>query len=272
MQNPNRSHLPSGGREGAYADQGAGAVVDAHETILRREGRGGRDRLPVSERRRRRLVEGDGGPVGERGLGRLDARPERLTLAAREIGPRDGGGEREGADARADAAADVVCVGRQPEADGHGVFLFLIREVGHELRRLAEEDRQHAGRRGVQRARVADAVETEPPAGQRDGIERRRAGPLVHDEDAGAAGLDAHRAAALPGGASAARTAVSTARWASASGPGTVQPAALRWPPPPNCAAIRWTSTSPLPRRLTFTSPPSSRKRHATRTVAIERG
>src|SRR2546425_2825547 len=72
--------------------------------------------------------------------------------------------------------------------------------------------------------------------------------------------------------ASAPRTAASTTRVASASGFASVHPAAFGWPPPPNCAAIRCTSTSPLPRRLTFTWPRYSRKRHATRTVATERG
>src|SRR5207244_3493196 len=91
-----------------------------------------------------------------------------------------------------------------------------------------------------------------------------RSRALVADEHAGATDPHAHLADPPASGASgvpasAARTAASTTRVASASGPAIVHPAALRWPPPPNHAAIRCTSTSPLPRRLTFTWPRDSR-------------
>src|SRR5262249_62407593 len=103
--------------------------------------------------------------------------------------------------------------------------------------------------------------EPEPPAHQRHRVERRDAGDLVDDQHPR---LDHARIASA--------TAASTSRVTASSAPVTVKPAALRWPPPPNLAAMRWTSTSPLPRRLTFTCPPRSRSRPATRTEAIERG
>src|SRR5712692_8605657 len=66
--------------------------------------------------------------------------------------------------------------------------------------------------------------------------------------------------------------AASTAALACARSPGSTTPAAFGWPPPPKRAAIRATLTSPLARRLTFTSPASSRKRIATFAVRSERG
>src|SRR5207245_9630859 len=112
----------------------------------------------------------------------------------------------------------------------------------------------------------------DPATRERPDGARRLPPRLGAREPARAADPDAHLVRAPGAAASAARTAASTTRVASASGFASVHPAAFGWPPPPNCAAIRCTSTSPLPRRLTFTWPRYSRKRHATRTVATERG
>src|SRR5207245_11772541 len=198
-----------------------------------------------------------------------DERPARL-LEQVPLQPGDRG-------LRQDATADVEGVGREPEADRRDVLFVLVHEVRRELGRLADQDGQDARRPGVERAGVADPADAESPTNERDDVERRRSRALVDDEHAGATDPHAHLADPPASGASgvpasAARTAASTTRVASASGPAIVHPAALRWPPPPNRAAIRCTSTSPLPRRLTFTWPRDSRKRHSTRTVAAERG
>src|SRR5262249_17507420 len=125
---------------------------------------------------------------------------------------------------------------------------------------------QHARGRGVQRARMADAPDAESLARERNGIERRHAGDLVDDEDSGRG--RGHRRAAR-----AALTASRTRRVTASSAPLAVKPAAVPRPPPPNPAAIVFTSTSPFARRLTFTRPPpSSRSRQATFTLPIERG
>src|SRR5207237_10109830 len=116
-------------------------------------------------------------------------------------------------------------------------------------RRLAGHERPHAGGVGVERAGMADALEAEPATHQRDRVERGHARRLVEHEDPGAG----HRG-------SDSRTAVRTSRVTASSEPAAVKPAALGCPPPPKRAAIRWTSTSPLPRRLTFTWVPRSRR------------
>src|SRR5262245_8312308 len=170
---------------------------------------------------------------------------------------------------RHDPTAHLVRIRRQAEPDRREIFLVLIDQVRRELCRFADEDRQHAGRVGIECAGVADAANAQTTARERDDVERGRAGPLVDDQDPGPDGAVFHDAGLPP---TARRAAARTRRAASAKGPGTVQPAALTWPPPPNCAAIFWTSTSPLPRRLTFTCPSRSRRRHATRTEATERG
>src|SRR5262245_45863043 len=168
-----------------------------------------------------------------------------------------------------DAAAHVVRICRQPKPDRREILLVLIDQVRRELRRLADEDRQHARCVGIERAGVADAASAQTTTRDRDHVERGRAGPLVDDQDSGPDGAVLHDGGLPP---TARRAASRTRRIASGKGPRIVQPAALTWPPPPNCAAIFWTSTSPLPRRLTFTCPSRSRRRHATRTEATERG
>ena len=165
-----------------------------------------------------------------------DERPARLG----EQGPLEPRNRR----LRQDTTADIVRIGGDAEADRRDVFLVLIHEVRRELGRLADQDGQDPRRAGVERAGVADPADAELPADERDHIERRHPRPLVDDEHAGAAGLLAHVAdRPAPGAwepaASAARTATSTTRVASAIGPAIVHPAALGWPPPPNCAAIR---------------------------------
>src|SRR5262245_1769600 len=168
-----------------------------------------------------------------------------------------------------DAAAHVARIRRQPKPDRREILLVLLDQVRRELRRLADEDRQHAGRVGIERAGVPDTADAQTTARDRDDVERGHPRPLVDDQDSGPDGGVLHDAGLSP---TARRAAARTRRVASAKGPGNVQPAALTWPPPPNCAAILWTSTSPLPRRLTFTCPSRSRRRHATRTEATERG
>src|SRR5665811_2150412 len=70
-----------------------------------------------------------------------------------------------------------------------------------------------------------------------------------------------------------AASASSTLFFTSTKVPGTVHPAALRCPPPPNRAATAETSTRPLERKLTRkTSPSSSRREKATSTPTMERG
>src|SRR5207253_4005845 len=170
---------------------------------------------------------------------------------------------------RQDASAHVVGVGRHAEAHRREIFLVLVDEIRRELGRLADEDREHPSGIRVEGPGVADPADAQTPAGDGDDVERGRAAPLVDDQDARARRLGAHERAAP---STARRTAASTTRVASGSGPGTVHPAALTWPPPPNWAAICRTSTSPLPRKLTLTVPPSSRSRQATRTDATERG
>src|SRR3970282_2204844 len=64
-----------------------------------------------------------------------------------------------------------------------------------------------------------------------------------------------------------------TLRFPSSRDPRTVQPAALRWPPPPCAEAMADTSTFPLERRLTRYSPASSsRNAAATSTPKMDRG
>ena len=47
-------------------------------------------------------------------------------------------------------------VGRQAEAQRGDVFLVLVDQIGRELRGLADEDREHPGRIGIERTGVAD--------------------------------------------------------------------------------------------------------------------
>ena len=56
---------------------------------------------------------------------------------------------------------------------------------GHQLGRLAEQHRQHAGGVGVEGAGVADTLEPEPAPDEGDGVERGDPGRLVDDQDAG---------------------------------------------------------------------------------------
>src|SRR3989449_3403777 len=186
-----------------------------------------------------------------------EAAARRLQPLAREPGHRRLGEH---------AAGEIVRVGGDAEADGRDVFLVLVHQIGRELGGLADEQRQDAGGRRVEGAGVADAPHAEPLARERDGVERRRAGGLVDDEDP-------RRGRGHRGAARAALTASRTRRVTASSGPLIVQPAALAWPPPPKPPAMRVTSTSPLARRLTFTPPPpSSRRRQATFPPPIGRG
>src|SRR5437899_1456154 len=278
MQDANGPDLAPARHQFSDADQRPGDVVNSYEATPRSRGRDNLGRLAVGEDRRAVPVQPNNAPSGQRCLGRAHPGPE-LPSPFRQLAPGHGVPEIEGADPtpdetpdrnlRQNAAAHVVGVRRQSEADRREVLLALVDEIGCELRRLPDEDRQHAGRVGIERARVPDATHAQTATNDRDNIERGRAAPLVDDEDAGAGEVRAHDTR-FP--STARRTAASTTRVASGSGPVTVQPAALTCPPPPNCAAIFWTSTSPLPRRLTFTSPSRSRKRQATRTEATERG
>jgi len=72
---------------------------------------------------------------------------------------------------RQHSATHVVRVRRQPKADRGEVLLVLVDEIGRELRRLAHEDRQHAGRVGVESARVPDAADAQPATNDRDDVE-----------------------------------------------------------------------------------------------------
>jgi hypothetical protein len=84
---------------------------------------------------------------------------------------------------REHVAAQVLRVGADPEAHDRAVLLVVIGEVAHELRRLAEQDRQDAGRVGIERARVADAAHAQAAPHQPDDVERRDARGLVDYED-----------------------------------------------------------------------------------------
>ncbi len=167
---------------------------------------------------------------------------------------------------RQHAPAQVVRIRRHAEAqDGH-VLLVLVDQIGRELRGLADENREHSGGVRIERAGVADPPHAEaPPERWR---RRRRTSRRVPCRPRGRRSGTASPLTSFPGRRRRRRTAASRTRVASGSGPATVHPAAFTWPPPPNCAAIFCTSTSPLPRRLTFTEPSSSRRKQATRTDA----
>src|SRR5207245_7317876 len=108
-------------------------------------------------------------------------------------------------------------------------------ERRRELGRLADEDRKHPGGVRVEGPGVTDPADAQTAARDGDDVERGGAASLVDDQDARPRRLRAHERAAP---STALRTAASTSRVASGSGPGTVHPAALTCPPPPNCAAI----------------------------------
>src|SRR5262249_48275094 len=136
-----------------------------------------------------------------------------------------------------------------------------------QLGRLADQDGQHAGGVRIERPAVTDLRRTQKPSEMGDDLKRRHAGALLDREDAG--GGPGHRG----WDPRTSRTAASTVAVAAGSEARTVQPAAFWGPPPPNRPAMRLTGTSPLPRRLTFTTPgPSSRKSIATRTPSSDRG
>src|SRR5438093_3470475 len=160
------------------------------------------------------------------------------------------------------AALEILRVGGDSEADGDDILLLLVADVGHELRRFADENQQDADGGGVEGAAVTHGSGLQMAADKSDDVVRRDAGGLVDRQDARDRRIHSI----------AAPTAVSTAWVATVSGPAIVKPAAFRCPPPPNFAAMALTSTSPLPRRLTFTWPSRSRSRHATRTDSTERG
>ena len=92
------------------------------------------------------------------------------------------------------AAAHVTGVGGDAETQGRHVFLVLVGEVGHQLRRLAEQHGQHPGGVGVERAGVADTLEPEPAPDEGHGVEGGDPGRLVDDQDAGRA----HASTAAP--------------------------------------------------------------------------
>src|SRR2546430_1857678 len=271
MQDSDGFHAAPVLRDRADADERTGDVVDADGgAALAARGCPDLDRLAVPERDGRALVEGHPLPARQRRFRRRDARPEHCRLGADDVGPGDRVGEVEGADTTPDEALDGAAVAeRGPQVGG---------EHPH-VSALAADDTEGGPRRGdlVDGDRMDDdfprlAVDLDPLARQ-----LVEAPPLVVDRRVhGRDLLDPtdERPARRPraGAARGAGAAASTPRVASASGFASVHPAAFGWPPPPNCAAIRCTSTSPLPRRLTFTWPRYSRKRHATRTVATERG
>src|SRR5262245_10057178 len=167
-----------------------------------------------------------------------------------------------------DCPGQILRLGHQAEPDGRDVLLVEVDEVRGELRPLPDQDRQNAGRLGIERATVADLGRAQQAAQMCDHLERRDPGALVDGQDAGAGAL-AHDVP--PSRASL--TTASSAAVASSSVPRTVQPAALACPPPPKRWAMPFTATSPFPRRLALTTPSaSSRRSRATFTLPIDRG
>src|SRR5262245_38952937 len=163
---------------------------------------------------------------------------------------------------------EILALGGDPQPHGSHVLLVEIDEIRSELGGLADQDREQPGGGGIERAAVADPGRAEDPAQVGHHLERRHARPLLDRENAGAMAI-AHDVRP----SRARLTAASMAVFAWSSGPGSVQPAAFWWPPPPNWWAIRFTGTSPFPRRLAFTRPPGSASSStATFTPAMERG
>ena len=118
--------------------------------------------------------------------------------------------------------AQVLGLGHDAEPDGRHVLLVELDQVGRELGRLADQDRQHARGVGIERAAVTDLGGAQHAAEVRHHLERRHARPLVHRQDAGRPAAHAEALAS-----SAAPTAASTAAVASSSVPRSVQPAAF---------------------------------------------
>ena len=69
--------------------------------------------------------------------------------------------------------------------DGEAVDLRAVHDVGHGLRRLAERDRQHAGRQRIERAGMSGLLGLEQPLDLGDGLGRAHADRLVEDQPAG---------------------------------------------------------------------------------------
>ena len=113
--------------------------------------------------RRRRLQD----LAGEARQQRLDGLARRAHVA---------GGD--------DLALGVVGVGGRAPAHGEAVVLGAVDGVGHGLGRLAQRDRQDAGRQRVERAGVAGLARIEEPAHGADRLRRRHADRLVQHQPA----------------------------------------------------------------------------------------
>src|SRR4030095_5428595 len=132
---------------------------------------------------------------------------------------------------------------------GH-VLLVEIDEIWRELRGLADEDREQARRGGIEGAAVTDAGGAKDPSQVGHHLERRHSRSLLDPQETGARAR-AHDVRS----SSACLTAARRVLFAWASGPGSVQPAAFSWPPPPNWWATRFRGMLPLPRRVAFPRP-----------------
>ena len=105
--------------------------------------------------------------AGQPGECRLD----RLARRGRSVGRRQ-------------LALEVVGRRRRAEADRRAIGLPIAQVVFDDPRRVAQEDRQHAGRERIERAAMPDPFGRGQPADERDDVVRGRAGRLGDDEDA----------------------------------------------------------------------------------------
>ncbi len=116
------------------------------------------------------------------------------------------------------------------------VRLALLMEVVDQPCRLADADRQEAGRRGVERPSVADAALVEDAPHHTHGVEGGHPGGFVDGQDA-AARRGAHARTRQRcrhfGDRSNSRATSRTRGSNTASGSRSSAPAARWWPPPP---------------------------------------